>query len=102
MCYRQHKLSPLAPVLIIILFRPTAHTNDNISLLESGFNKEIEKNTAKLLKSEKEFDVYQSIKQYLDQDSKGLLQPEAEAGQPTFKIFLSFKSEHVSHYFEVS
>ena len=64
--------------------------------METGFNKEIEKNTAKLLKQEKEFEVYQAIKKYIDLDKKGLLQPEAETGNPTFKLYLKHKSDNVS------
>ena len=84
-------------LLSLTLFRPTAHANDNISLLESGFNKEIDKNTAKLLKQEKELEAFQAIRRYLDMEAKGNLQPEAEVGQPTFKLFLTFKNDHVSN-----
>ena len=64
--------------------------------MEAGFNKEIDKNTTRLLKQEKEFEAFQAIKKFIDLDQKGRLQPEAEAGNPAFKLFLTFRTEHVS------
>ena len=65
-------------------------------MLEAGFNKEIGKNTTLLLKQEKEFEVFQSIKEYLQQEAENKLHPETEAGNPAFKLFLQFKTENVS------
>ena len=79
------------------LFRPSNHSNDNIALLEAGFNKEIGKNTTLLLKQEKEMEAFQTIRDYLDQEAANTLHPEAEATNPAFKLYLKFKSDNVSY-----
>ena len=78
------------------LFSPSSHSNDNIALLEAGFNKEIGKNTSLLLKQEKEYEGYQAIRDLLDKESINQLHPEAEAMNPAFKLYLQFKTENVS------
>ena len=78
------------------MFRPTNYTNDNIALLEAGFNKEIEKNTSALMKHEKELDAYQAVKILIDKEAMHELQPALEAGNPAYKMFLQFKAENVS------
>ena len=80
----------------IVIPRPTNYSNDNIALLEAGFNKEIEKNTSALMKHEKELDVYQAMKVLIDKDSMNELQPAVEAANPAYKMFLQFKAENVS------
>ena len=52
--------------------------------------------TQRLIKLEKEVDVYTAVQAYLDQDATGELIPEAEAGKPEFKVFVGFKKENVS------
>ena len=82
--------------LLILYSRPTNHSNDNIALLEAGFNKEISKNTTLLLKQEKEQEVFQAIRELLEKEAANELHPEAEATNPAFKIYLQFKTENVS------
>ena len=77
-------------------FSPSSHSNDNIALLEAGFNKEIGKNTTLLLKQEKEYEVFQSIRELLEKESSNALHPEAEAMNPAFKLYLQYKTENVS------
>ena len=86
----------ISELLSVIHFRPTNYANDNIALLEAGFNKEIDKNTTLLLKQEKETDVYQAIKTLLEKDASNTLHPEMETANPAYKLFLKFKAENVS------
>ena len=65
-------------------------------MLESGFNKEISKNTALLLKQEKELEAFQAVREYLDMEASNTLHPETEASNPAFKMFLQYKTENVS------
>jgi len=78
-------------------FSPSNHSNDNIAVLESGFNKEISKNTTLLLKQEKEQEAFQAVREYLDLEASNMLHPETEASNPAFKMFLQYKTENVSH-----
>ena len=80
----------------IKLLSPTNYANDNIALLEAGFNKEIEKNTALLLEQEKETEVYLAIKSLLDKEAANNLLPEVEASNPAYKLFIQFKADNVS------
>ena len=75
-------------------FRPTNYSNDNLAVLVAGFNKEIEKSTAILLKQEKEAEAYQAIKNLLDKEANNDLHHEAEATNPAFKLFLKFRQEN--------
>ena len=77
-------------------FSPTNYANDNIALLEAGFNRDIEKNTAILLEQEKETEVYLAIKTLLDKEAANDLLPEAEASNPAYKLFIQFKADNVS------
>ena len=65
-------------------------------MLEAGFNKEISKNTALLLKQEKEIEVFSAIRELLEKDASNTLHPEAEAANPKFKLYLQYKTENVS------
>ena len=78
------------------MFSPSTQANDNVALLEAGLKKDIDKNTARLLKQEKELEAFGEIKNYIDLDKAGQLHPEAEAGKASFKLYLAFKAEHVS------
>ena len=64
--------------------------------METGFNKEIEKNTTLLLEQEKQTEVYVAIKQLLEKEASNALLPEVEASNPAYKMFLQFKADNVS------
>ena len=75
---------------------PTNYSNDNIAVLEAGFNKEIGKNTTLLLEHEKETEVYLAIKALLDKEASDNLLPEVEVTNPAYKLFIQFKADNVS------
>ena len=77
-------------------FRTTNFSNDNIAVLETGFNKEIEKNTALLLEQEKQTEVYLAIQKLLDKEAANDLLPEVEAANPAYKLFIQYKADNVS------
>ena len=89
-------LISLVNVSLLIILSPTNYANDNIALLEAGFNRDIEKNTAILLEQEKETEVYLAIKTLLDKEAANDLLPEVEAANPAYKLFIQFKADNVS------
>ena len=99
----ESKISFLGPRAVANkIFRTTNYSNDNIALLETGFNKEIEKNTTLLLEQEKETEVYLAIRKLLEKEATNNLLPEVEASNPAYKLFIQFKADNVSTHVRVS
>lgn len=67
-----------------------------MALLEAGYNKEIERNTATLCKQEKEIEGFQAILQLLEKEANNTLSSEEATASPVYKLFVQFKTEHVS------